>query len=74
MSNPFEQKDSAFLVLVNAEEQYSLWPAPLGVPAGWTAVLGPASHDQCVGHIETHWTDMRPRSLRVAMQDAATSS
>jgi MbtH protein len=66
MSNPFDQADSDFLVLINDEEQYSLWPAVVEVPAGWHTALGPATRDECLSHIEAHWTDMRPRSLREA--------
>ncbi len=50
-------------VLVNDEEQHSLWPADLDVPAGWRAVFD-GTHDECVAYVEEHWTDMRPRSLR----------
>lgn len=66
MSNPFDQADSEFLVLVNDEDQYSLWPAAVEVPAGWHTALGPASREECLGHIEVSWTDLRPRSLRIA--------
>ncbi len=66
MANPFDQADSDFLVLVNDEDQHSLWPAVIEVPAGWTTRHGPAPRDECVSHIEANWTDMRPRSLRSA--------
>jgi MbtH protein len=73
VSNPFEQQDADFLVLVNDEEQYSLWPSAIEVPAGWATVLGPDSLETCTNHIETQWTDMRPRSLKAAM-DASSAS
>ncbi|MFB4309623.1 MbtH family protein [Actinomadura sp. GTD37] len=55
------------LVVVNDEEQYSIWPDGRAVPAGWRALHGPAGKDECLAYIETHWTDMRPLSLRRAM-------
>lgn len=63
MTNPFDDEDGTFLVLVNAEGQHSLWPAFADVPAGWEAVFGPASRAGCLGHITENWTDLRPRSL-----------
>ncbi len=67
MSNPFEAEDRPYQVLVNDEEQYSLWPDWLDVPSGWTKVLGPASRTECLAHVERTWRDMRPRSLREHM-------
>ncbi|MEU5425326.1 MbtH family protein [Streptomyces olivoreticuli] len=61
--NPFDDADATFLVLTNAEGQYSLWPAFAEVPAGWTAAFGEDGHAACVAHIEANWTDMRPKSL-----------
>lgn len=66
MSNPFDETDNPFLVLVNGEDQYSLWPGFAGVPEGWTAVHGPVSKDEALDYVDTHWTDLRPRSLREA--------
>lgn len=71
-TNPFDDPDGAFQALVNDEGQYSLWPAFAPVPTGWTVELGPASRQECLDHIEARWTDLRPRSLRAAM-DAAGS-
>ncbi|GAA3720862.1 MbtH protein [Spinactinospora alkalitolerans] len=70
MSNPFDDADGAFLVLVNAEEQHSLWPEFAAVPEGWTAVHGPVPRDEALEYVNAHWTDLRPRSLRVAMGEA----
>jgi MbtH protein len=69
MTNPFDDPDGTFLALVNDEGQYSLWPAFADVPAGWTVALGPSSRDDCLRHIETSWTDMRPRSLVRALEE-----
>ncbi|MFD5514906.1 MbtH family protein [Streptomyces sp. NPDC127066] len=55
------------VVVINEEEQYSIWPEGKAVPAGWRAVLEPAPKEQCLEYIEAHWTDMRPLSLRRAM-------
>lgn len=52
------------LVLINAEAQYSLWPAGVDVPAGWSVVHPAASREDAVAYVESHWTDMRPASLR----------
>ncbi|MDH6136203.1 MbtH protein [Kitasatospora sp. MAA4] len=61
--NPFDNPDGEFLVLVNHEGQHSLWPAFAAVPEGWTVTLGPGSRQECLDHIEAHWTDLRPASL-----------
>ncbi len=66
MGNPFED-ESAYFVLINDEEQYSLWPAFAPVPGGWRAVHGEDTRQNCLDYINSHWTDMRPRSLREAM-------
>ncbi|BFU45160.1 MbtH family protein [Krasilnikovia sp. MM14-A1004] len=64
MSNPFDAADGSFLVLVNDEQQHSLWPAFAPVPDGWRQVAGPDSRQACLDFVETHWTDLRPLSLR----------
>ncbi|CAH2810656.1 MAG: MbtH-like NRPS chaperone [Candidatus Burkholderia crenata] len=68
MSNPFDDKDGIFKVLVNDENQHSLWPDYITVPSGWNTVFGPASRDACLDYVENNWTDMRPKSLIDAMQ------
>lgn len=64
MTNPFEDKDGSYFVLINEEGQHSLWPAFLDVPAGWDLVYGEADRTQCVDYIKKHWTDMMPSSLK----------
>ncbi|GGN99354.1 hypothetical protein GCM10010112_93100 [Actinoplanes lobatus] len=54
-------------VVVNDEEQYSIWAAGRAVPAGWQTVGVRGSREECLEHIEGVWTDMRPKSLRLAM-------
>lgn len=67
MTNPFEDETAdGFLVLANEEEQHSLWPAALAVPAGWREIRR-GRRDACLEHIEQTWTDLRPRSLREAV-------
>ena len=67
MANPFDDESGEFLVLMNDEEQYSLWPAFKPVPAGWRATGPRGSRATCLDWIEQTWTDMRPKSLREAM-------
>ncbi len=67
MSNPFEDEDARFLVLVNGERQYSLWPASAAVPDGWSVTHPENTRQACLEHVERTWTDMRPHSLVVAM-------
>jgi MbtH protein len=63
MSNPFDDPDGRFYVLINDEGQNSLWPDFADVPPGWTVVFGVADRDACLDHVNANWTDMRPRSL-----------
>jgi uncharacterized protein YbdZ (MbtH family) len=63
VSNPFDDADGRFFVLVNDENQHSLWPAFIDVPAGWRVVHGEADRASCLDYVEENWTDMRPRSL-----------
>jgi MbtH protein len=74
MTNPFDDEEGMFFVLVNDEGQYSLWPAFADIPAGWESVYGEESHANCLAFIEEHWTDMRPRSLVNAMEAAADTT
>ncbi|MDX3225466.1 MbtH family protein [Streptomyces sp. ME19-01-6] len=63
MTNPFENPDGRYVVLVNHEGQHSLWPQFVEVPEGWTIVHPEDSRQACLDYIEEHWTDMRPKSL-----------
>ena len=74
MTNPFEDENGEYLVLVNDEGQYSLWPAFREVPAGWTAVGPRGARKECLEYIEEHWTDMRPKSLIEHMNSQADES
>ncbi|MFG2882786.1 MbtH family protein [Streptomyces sp. NPDC048297] len=66
-SNPFDDENGQFHVVVNDEDQHALWPTFSDVPAGWRAVFGPAGRAECLEYVEQNWTDLRPRSLRAAM-------
>ncbi|MHA3020808.1 MbtH family protein [Mycobacterium sp. BMJ-28] len=66
-NNPFDDESGTFYVLRNDEEQFSLWPAFVDVPAGWRVVFGESSRADCVAYVEETWTDLRPKSLRDAM-------
>jgi MbtH protein len=67
--------ETTFAVVVNEEEQYSIWPADRDLPDGWRGVGVTGAKQQCLEHIEKVWTDMRPLSLRRAMavQQAGTT-
>lgn len=67
-TNPFEDEAGMYLALVNTEGQYSLWPAWMDVPDGWTISHEAASRSECLEYIEQQWVDMRPRSLVEAME------
>ena len=56
--------DERYQVVVNDEEQYSIWPANRELPLGWHAEGFAGSKEACLDHIEKVWTDMRPKSLR----------
>jgi MbtH protein len=64
MSNPFENENIPFLVLVNAENQHSLWPEFMVIPEGWDVVCGPASRKECIEYTEENWKDIKPKSLQ----------
>lgn len=66
-TNPFDDDDGTFYVLVNDEDQHSLWPTSATVPAGWRIVFGADTRANCLSYVEDTWTDMRPKSLREAM-------
>jgi uncharacterized protein YbdZ (MbtH family) len=66
-TNPFDDETGTFVVLVNDEDQHSLWPTFADVPAGWHKIFGAAGRAECLAYVEERWTDMRPKSLREAM-------
>lgn len=70
-----EQEDTAiYKVVLNQEEQYSIWPADRENPSGWQDVGKTGARADCLTYIEEVWKDMRPLSLRKRMQEEATLS
>ncbi|OBH96575.1 MbtH family protein [Mycobacterium sp. E2733] len=66
--NPFDDDNGTFFVLVNGEDQHSLWPSFADIPAGWRVVFGEASRAECLEYVEQHWTDIRPKSLQESIE------
>lgn len=67
-----EQEDTTiYKVVVNHEEQYSIWPEYKENPLGWNDEGKTGLKDECLAHIGEIWTDMRPLSLRKQMEEAA---
>lgn len=64
---------TVYKVLVNHEEQYSIWAADRENPAGWQDAGKSGTKEECLAHIREVWTDMRPKSLRDAMDRANRS-
>jgi MbtH protein len=63
-------QDDQLKVVVNDEEQYSIWPAGREIPPGWRDAGKSGSKAECLAYINEVWTDMRPLSLRRKMGDA----
>ncbi len=61
--------EQTYCVVVNHEEQYSIWSIDREIPAGWRAVECSGSREHCLAYIEQVWTDMRPLSLRRRMEN-----
>jgi MbtH protein len=61
--------DTQYAVVINHEEQYSIWPVDREVPLGWKAVGKEGTKQECLDYIEEVWTDMRPLSLRKKMEE-----
>lgn len=69
MNRDDEAGDTIYKVVLNHEEQYSIWPADRENPVGWRDVSKVGSKAECLGYIKEVWTDMRPLSLRKKMQE-----
>ena len=73
--NREEREDTTiYKVVVNDEEQYSIWPADRENALGWKDVAKQGSKAECLDYIQQVWTDMRPLSLRIRMQQAANQA
>lgn len=65
----FEHENTLYQVIINEEEQYSIWFADHEIPREWKAVGKTGSKDECFDYIKEVWTDMRPLSLRKKMEE-----
>lgn len=65
------EDNTTYTVVVNHEEQYSIWPADREAPLGWKAVGKTGPKAECLAYIKEVWTDMRPLSLRQRMEQKA---
>ena len=63
-----DEDTTVYTVVVNHEEQYSIWPVFKEIPLGWKAVGKEGSKQDCLDYIKEVWTDMRPLSLRRRME------
>lgn len=66
-----DEDTTVYQVVVNHEEQYSIWPDYKEIPGGWKAVDKTGSKQDCLNYIKEVWTDMRPLSLRQQMERKA---
>jgi MbtH protein len=62
-----EEENESYAVVINQEEQHSIWPANMALPNGWTNCGMSGSKLACLSYIDDHWRDMRPKSLREKM-------
>ncbi|WP_067903476.1 MbtH family protein [Nocardia vaccinii] len=66
-TNPFDDENGRFYVLINDEEQHCLWPSFAEIPDGWRGAFGADSRSACLEYIAKTWTDIRPKSLRTSI-------
>lgn len=72
--NTHEQEDKTiYKVVVNYEQQYSIWPAERENALGWQDAGKSGSKEECLTHIKEVWTDMRPLSLRKTMEEGVST-
>ena len=69
-----EEDNVTYQVILNHEEQYSIWPGDKEIPAGWNRAGKTGTKAECLEYIKEVWTDMRPLSLRKAMEAAAAKA
>jgi MbtH protein len=68
-THPADEYVERLQVVLNDEEQYSIWPAHKAPPAGWRSDGYEGTREMCLAHIEVVWTDMRPLSVRRQLAD-----
>ena len=71
MAEDETEDTTIYTVVVNHEEQYSIWPADREMPLGWREAGKKGLKPECLAYIKEVWTDMRPLSLRKQMEEAA---
>ena len=71
MSRDETEDTTIYKVVMNHEEQYSIWPADRENALGWTDVGKSGRKEECLAYIKEVWTDMRPLSLRKKMEESA---
>jgi MbtH protein len=64
------EKETIYRVVLNHEEQYSIWPSYKENPLGWKDAGKSGTKEECLAYIKEVWTDMRPLSLRIRMKEA----
>jgi MbtH protein len=69
-----EEDNRTYRVVVNDEEQYSIWLDYMPIPAGWREVGKSGPKAECLDYINEVWTDMRPLSLRKKMAADASAA
>jgi MbtH protein len=69
-----DEDTTIYKVVVNHEEQYSIWPADREIPLGWRDVEKSGSKQECLAYIKEVWTDMRPLSLRKKMAESTVDT
>ena len=74
MNADMQEDNTIYKVVVNHEEQYSIWPANRENPLGWRDAGKSGSKDECLAYIKEVWTDMRPLSLRQKMAEDARNT
>jgi MbtH protein len=74
MNRDEKEDNRLYKVVVNHEEQYSIWPAERENALGWTDVGKQGAEAECLEYIKEVWTDMRPLSLRKRMEEEAARS
>ena len=73
MTNPFDDEEGEFLVLVNDEGQHSLWPVQFDIPEGWNQTGPRGTRQACLQWVDENWTDLRPLSLVRDMESQRTT-
>ena len=69
MSKDEREDKTIYKVVINIEEQYSIWPADRENPLGWRDAGKSGAKDECLAYVKEVWTDMRPLSLRKKMDE-----